>query len=378
MGMNTLVLNVGSSSIKFRLYTEQGIFLDGMIDRIGRDAKLVMHGASIDMATPTHEDAGEAILSMAESHGTIGRVIHRIVHGKEYPSPIILTKEILEDLHTLIPLSPLHQKHCLALIHLCQRKTHAEQIGFFDTSFHRTLPDVAKTYPLPIEISTKYEIRRYGFHGIAHQSMMKHACSVLGKTLSSLSIITCQLGSGVSLCMIKNGESVDTTMGFTPLEGIMMGTRSGSLDPAIPLFLCSKGFSTFQVREMLGKKSGLLGVGGSNDVRDLLEREPSHSHARLALSMFVSQVRKQIGAYIAIAGSVDAIVLGGGIIQSVEMRKRLLTDLEHIGIFIDEKDIEKKIPCEIGKGRTRILVCDVDEISEMYNLTNEGIPKKKN
>ena len=243
----------------------------------------------------------------------------------------------------------------------------AKHIACFDTMFHESMPKISKTYALPHDITDKYDIRRYGFHGISHLSLMKEAEKNAGKKFSK--IITCQLGNGVSICAIKNDKSIDTSMGFTPLEGLIMGTRCGSIDPAIIQFLSKKGMSLDRIFKILENESGLKALSGATDIRDLLANEKKgDKKSEFALEIFSYQIKKNIGAYISALNGVDAIVLGGGISRAPEMRKRILSDLENLGIKIDNVNLKKDSPVKISSGDVEVWVIETDEQKQIFEL----------
>jgi len=236
------------------------------------------------------------------------------------------------------------------------------------------MPIVARTYAIPQELAAKHKIERYGFHGMAHEDLLVETLRMMDrKSARGLRVITCQLGNGVSLCAIKDGKSVDTTMGFTPLEGLVMGTRSGSVDPAIVDFLCEhEGISAHEAVSLLEQQSGLLALGGANDVRELLQRERVGSKdAKLALDVFAYHVRRQIGAYVAVLGGLDVLVLGGGIPRAPAMRERICHGMGQFGIELGKGGARRKAPAEIGGGNVRIFVVEPDEQARMFALARK-------
>ncbi len=381
--MHTLIINAGSSSVKFRLYatstSKPTIVMDGVVDRIGTST-----GATLEVTTGTknipekneqsvpiknHKEAGMLILSLMREYD-VALVVHRAVHGGKHTESAKITKELIAELHKLSVLAPLHLPHAIELMELFAEQ-HVNGIVCFDTMFHANMPLVAKTYPIPQDLANKHNIIRYGFHGIAHEAMAQEAARLEKKNYKQLKIITCQLGNGVSLCAIKGGKSIETSMGFTPLEGVMMGTRSGDIDPAImPFLLSHEGMNAESCLSMLEEKSGLLAVGGACDVRDLLAKEKSgDANAKLALDLFAHKIRMRIGSYVAILGGVDLVVLGGGIARSHKMRERILIDLDCFGIVLDKKaNLQKGLPIKLHKGKTPIYVIDVDEQEHMLKL----------
>jgi acetate kinase len=366
----TLILNAGSSTLKFRCYEGANVTLNGMIERIGSDATLCVDGEKErPIAARSHKKAGLVVLSLLDARPDM--VVHRIVHGGARARPARLTPRVIAALKRLVSLAPLHLPAELALVELFAERTGALQVACFDTMFHRSMPAVARAYAIPRALARKHGIERYGFHGIAHQSLARSAARSLGRPLRGLRIVTCQLGNGASVCAVRGGKSVETSMGFSPLEGLVMGTRSGSLDPSIVAFLCERERMTpARVLDMLERKSGLLALGGHSDVRDLLRRERGgDASARLALDVFAHRARMHIGACIAALGGADAIALGGGISRAPAMRARILKGMDGLGIALDARRLKARAPARIGKGSVKIFVFDVDEQQEMFALT---------
>lgn len=347
-----LVINLGSSSLKFRLYNRDKIIEDKEIttDKIG------------------FKKAAEKLYDTVKKY-KIKKFAYRVVYG-DLPSPTIINKKVLQEIIKFRELDPLHTEKTFYIIKFLMKKFGGEHIACFDSTFHRTMPKKAKKYAIPKEISDKYKIIRYGFHGIAHESLYKDAEKFMGKKYKR--IISCQLGSGVSLCAIKDGKSIDTTMGFTPLEGIMMETRSGNIDPAIIPFLNKKNLSVKRIKDILEKESGLLGVSGFLGVKEVVKNMKKNSRAKLAFEMFVYEVRKAIGGYMTALGKVDLIVLGGGISRSVDIRKRILEDLEEFGIKINKIKVNKKSPVKISTGKIDVVVLETDEQKHMLELVKRG------
>jgi acetate kinase len=364
--MNVLVLNAGSSSVKFQLIrtdaermandTDQRI-ARGVVERIGGEALVTFEeegrpAQRSALPIRTHRAAIEAILQWvtAEETGTgigalheLDAVGHRVVHGGErFSSSALIDGDVLAGIEEMIDLAPLHNPHnlkgILAVRELLGHKV--PQAAVFDTSFHHTLPDFAYTYATPYSYYRRHRVRRYGFHGTSHRYVAYRYRSLTGTARADTRLVTLHLGNGCSACAIVGGDSFDTSMGFTPLEGLVMGTRSGDLDPAILEFVAAKeGLSFDQVDVMLNKQSGLLGISGlTDDMRELLaeEREHGDRRARLAIDVFCYRVRKYIGAYLAGMGGADAIVFTGGIGQnSANVRARTLAGLDWLGLHLD-------------------------------------------
>lgn len=350
-----LVINAGSSSVKYYLYNmpDAEVLAHGAIEKIGEDDAELMHS----IADQTHdepagvsgvEDAMELILETLvredvgaiDSLSEIGGVGHRVVHGgEEFSGSVIVDEKVIASIEKFAELAPLHNPPNLAGIRAVQRKIpDVLQVACFDTAFHSTIPEVAYMYALPYELYEKYHIRRYGFHGVSHRYVARRAAAIMGKHKYDINVITCHLGNGCSVAAVKKGRSVDTSMGFTPLEGVPMGTRSGDLDPAILFYLADKGYSADDLKALCNKKSGLFGISGaSNDVRDLVElAEKGHERAKLAIDIFCYRIKKYIGAYAAVLGAVDAVVFTGGIGEhAANLRSQICGDMTQIGIELD-------------------------------------------
>jgi acetate kinase len=352
---NILVVNCGSSSLKYEVWQmPQRISVGrGIIERIGElkgkiAQKTPKGDYSAEVQVPHHKAAMELLrLAITDpSKGALGSIEeitgvgHRVVHGGEqYASSVIIDEDVVKAVEKCVELAPLHNPPNLIGIREAQALLPAiRQVAVFDTAFHQTMPPAAYLYGLPYELYEKYKIRRYGFHGTSHRYVASRAMELLKRFPENTNIITCHLGNGASVTAIEHGRSIDTSMGFTPLEGLMMGTRSGDIDPAIVDFLERRGYTSAEVNTLLNKKSGLLGLSGiSNDLRDL-EQESAKGCARAieALEVYAYRVRKYIGAYAANLVKVDALVFTGGIGQhGVKMRERICHRLENIGIFMD-------------------------------------------
>jgi acetate kinase len=355
--LRVLVFNCGSSTLKFELMDVKATpsptsvvrVADGVVDRVGAEGaslrlragggQPVSHGVS---AGGYREAAGVALYALRDARlGDVDAVGHRVVHGgARFVMPTLIDDDMIGALDSLSELAPLHNPPALEGIRAAREALGpgVPMVAVFDTAFHSTLPPVAYTYALPHDLAAKYGIRRYGFHGIAHEYMLRSYSTLANKPMEQANIITLQLGNGCSVCAIKGGKSADTSMGFTPLEGLVMGTRSGDIDAGIVGWLAGhEGTSAETVVEWLNKRSGLLGVSGStSDMRTLLAQRESDPAADLAIKLFAYRVRKYIGAYMAAlgdAGGAQAIVFGGGIGEhAAYVRERILTDLEWCGI----------------------------------------------
>jgi acetate kinase len=369
--LNILVLNAGSSSLRYQLMdgNNETVLAKGMCERIGVAGKAQyswkMNGqkACEEMVLADHSDALRTVLeSLCDSaHGVLGSldeitaVGHRVVHGGEYFSAsVIVDDAVLTKLDELSPLAPLHNPAGVACVRSAQKHIpNATQVAAFDTAFHQTIPPEAHHYPLPWELYEKYKIRRYGFHGNSHRYVAARAAELLRAPLRDLKLISCHLGNGSSICAIKNATSVDTSMGFTPLDGLMMGTRSGTIDPAIVTFLMrNENLSPDEVDDLLNKKSGLLGASGiSSDLRDVLDaQERGDERAQLARAMYAYIIKRYVGQYMAVLGGLDVIVVTAGVGEnSPVMRAAAFSGLEQWGIAVDPwRNIEGRETFEDG------------------------------
>ncbi len=314
--MRVAVINSGSSSLKYKLFDmdTRSVLASEFREHIGEG------GAKY----ATHK---EALESINIDFSTIDAVGHRVVHGGEvFSDSVIIDTTVEQEIERLISLAPLHNPANLEGIRIVREKLGStSQVAVFDTAFHATLPSAAYMYALPYEVYEKHKVRRYGFHGTSHSYVMKEACKVLSKEIKDTNLITLHLGNGASVCAIEGGVSVDTSMGFTPLEGLVMGSRSGDLDPAILLYLQRElQLSVDAVDTMLNKESGLLGICGENDVRRIIQRDDRKAH--LAIDMMIRRIQKYIGSYMAILGRVDAVVFTGGIGENSEYIRRRVLD----------------------------------------------------
>lgn len=368
--MKVFVINCGSSSIKYQLFsmTNEIVLAKGIVERVGMGngkARLMHHAGSshigLDVDAPHHTAALRIILETLtdpkigtlKSIDEIEGVGHRVVHGgEEAEKSARIDETILEAIRRNIPLAPLHNPPNLAGIEAAMEAIpHVPHVAVFDTAFLCTLPPRAYRYAVPAEWYTRYRVRKYGFHGTSHRYVMLRAADLLGKPADAVNLITCHLGNGCSMTAIVGGKAVDHSMGMTPLEGLIMGTRSGDLDPAVVLYMLSQGLSPKEVDQALNKNSGLLGVSGlSNDMRDLLlHREKGEKSAELAVEMFVYRLVKYIGAYFAVLPRVDAVVLTGGIGEnSLPVRKMLCQQLTSLGAIPDEDRNQNTIGGKAG------------------------------
>ena len=383
--MKILVLNAGSSSLKYQLIDmdTQAVLAKGLCERIGIDGILnhTPEGSdklTFDIAMPDHAVAIKAVTDalLSKEHGVIssmseiGAVGHRVVHGGEYfSSSVVINEDVKKKIAECSALAPLHNPANLTGIEACEKAMPGvPMVAVFDTAFHQTMPEEAYIYPIPYEYYENYKIRKYGFHGTSHYFVSKRAAESIGKPLEEIKMITLHLGNGSSITAIKNGKSVDTSMGFTPLAGVMMGTRSGLIDPAIIPFVAEKeNLTVDEVNDILNKKSGALGVSGvSSDFRDIeAAAKDGNKRAQLALDMFEYSVKRYIGTYATVMGGLDAIVFTAGIGENnISLRENLLTDMEFMGITVDkEKNNVRGKEAEItGAGsRVRSFVIPTNE-----------------
>ena len=389
--MRILVLNAGSSSLKFKLFNLNSnlCLCVGMVEKIAEEKSFV--SLSIDgekkvdktLHIRDHQDALETVFDMLFETGVIvsidelTAVGHRVVHGGEfYSSASLVTDELIQNLKSLIPLAPLHNPANIAGIEAIKSKSKSlKQVAVFDTAFHQTMPSKAFTYALPISMYKEDKIRRYGFHGSSHSYVLKEAAKFLNKEVNETNVITLHLGNGASVCAIKEGKSMDTSMGFTPLEGLVMGTRSGDLDPAIIFYLHKqKAYALDEIDRLLNKHSGLLGLCGENDMRLILEKAKEDETYQLAIDIFVYRIKKYIGAYLAVLGEVDALVFTGGIGEhSATIREMICRDLEIFGIEVDtNKNGEKEVLVfSTQASKIALLRISTDEELEIALQTRE-------
>ena len=356
--MKVLVINAGSSSLKYQLLdtNTQEVMAKGLCERIGIDGKFTYKAPgkdtidAKDVAMPTHAEAIQAVLDalVDPANGVVGSmkeieaVGHRVVHGGEtFASSVKIDGKVMAALEECIPLAPLHNPANITGIKACSKVMGPDvpQVAVFDTAFHQTMPPVAYTYALPYEYYQQDKVRRYGFHGTSHKYVTQRAADMLGKPIESLKLISCHLGNGSSIAAVCHGKSVDTSMGFTPLAGLPMGTRSGDLDAGILEFLMNKyGMDIKEMLNVLNKKSGVQGVSGvSSDFRDLgAAAEQGNTRAGLALDMFSYGVKKYIGAYAAAMGGVDAIIFTAGVGENdAQQRMAIASGLEFMGVKMD-------------------------------------------
>jgi len=386
--MKVLVINCGSSSLKYQVLDMDGEILmaKGLVERIGLDGSAIKHEKvgqdKFVNETPMkdHKEAIKQVLDVIvdQEHGVlksmaeIGAVGHRVVHaGEKYASSVTITEDVIKALEECVELAPLHNPPNLLGINACKElMPDIPMVGVFDTAFHQTMPPESYIYAIPYDYYTKYGIRSYGFHGTSHKYVAQRASEILNVDIKDLKIITCHLGNGASLSAIKRGKCIDTSMGFTPLEGLVMGTRCGDLDPAIVSYIREKENLPFgQVNEILNKKSGVLGISGvSSDFRDLEDAAAEgNERAQLALKVFSHRVRFYIGAYIAEMNGVDAIVFTAGLGEnSINMRDIICNDLGNLGVKLDL--VKNRI-----RGKEAIISRDDSPVKVILIPTNEEL-----
>ncbi|MBS6043231.1 MAG: acetate kinase [Clostridium baratii] len=358
--MKILVINCGSSSLKYQLINMENeeVLAQGLVERIGIEGSILTQKVEgrdkyiIEQPMKDHQDAIKLVLDalVDDTHGVIksmdeiSAVGHRVVHGGEkYSKSVLVDDEVMNYLEECVKLAPLHNPPNIIGINACKAlMPNTPMAVVFDTAFHQTMPAKAFTYAIPYELYQKHGIRRYGFHGTSHKYVSRKVAEVIGKNIEDLKIITCHLGNGGSLTAVDGGKSVDTSMGFTPLEGIVMGTRSGNIDPAIITYLINElGYTSEEVNTMLNKKSGLLGISElSSDFRDIRDAafDRKEERAILTKDVFFYSIKKQIGAYAAAMGGVDVIVFTAGIGEnSIETREGVLEGLEFLGVKLDKE-----------------------------------------
>ncbi|MFJ5670177.1 acetate kinase [Bacillus safensis] len=349
-----IAINAGSSSLKFQLFDmpEETVLTKGLVERIGMDNSIFTISVDGEKKTevtdiPDHAVAVKMLLEkLTEFHiikdfNEIDGVGHRVVHGGEkFSDSVLLTDEVIDDIDQLSELAPLHNPaNVVGIKAFKQILPDVPAVAVFDTAFHQTMPEQSYLYSLPYDYYKKFGIRKYGFHGTSHKFVTERAAELLGRPLEELRLISCHLGNGASIAAVEGGKSIDTSMGFTPLAGVAMGTRSGNIDPALIPFIMEKtGHTAEEVLSTLNKKSGLLGVSGlSSDLRDIEEAtEEGNDRAEVALDIFASRIHKYIGSYAARMNGVDAIIFTAGIGEnSSEVRARVLRGLEFMGVYWD-------------------------------------------
>ena len=385
--MNVLVINCGSSSLKYQLINSdtEDVLAKGLCERIGIDGRLVYQKAGCDKeiteaAMPTHKEAIQMVLDALVNDKTgaikslseVNAVGHRIVHGGEkFASSVVITDEVLEAVAQCNDLAPLHNPANLIGINACKElMLGVPMVAVFDTAFHQTMPEKAYLYGLPYEYYENYKVRRYGFHGTSHSFVSKETARFLGMDLENSKIIVCHLGNGASISAVKDGKCVDTSMGLTPLEGLVMGTRSGDIDPAIMEYIAKKeDLDIAGVMNVLNKKSGLEGISGlSSDFRDLTAgAKEGNKRAIAAIEVFCYRVAKYVGSYVAAMNGVDAIAFTAGIGENVGLvREKVCSYLGYLGITLDaEANAKSGDDCVISAADSKVKVAVIPTNEEL-------------
>ncbi|MCY6356715.1 acetate/propionate family kinase [Clostridium sp. ZS2-4] len=385
--MKILVINCGSSSLKYQLIdmTTEEVLAQGLVERIGIEGSILTQKADgkkyiIEEPMEDHKKAIELVLGalVDEKEGVIKNmseifaVGHRVVHGGEkYAGSVLIDEDVMKTLEECVKLAPLHNPPNIIGINACKElMPNTPMVGVFDTAFHQTMPEKAYMYSLPYELYEKHGVRRYGFHGTSHKYVSSVAAEMMGKNIEDLRIITCHLGNGASLAAIKGGKCVDTSMGFTPLAGLTMGTRSGDIDPAIPTFLMKElNISESEVDNIMNKQSGVLGISGvSSDFRDIEgAAAEGNKRAQLALEVFKYKVMQYIGSYTAVMGGVDCIVFTAGLGENgIETREEIVNELEFLGAKIDKERNNVR-------GEARLISADDSKVKIFIIPTNEEL-----
>lgn len=385
--MNILVVNCGSSSLKFQLIDtkDESVLAKGLCERIGIDGRLVYQPAdgekeTIEAAMPTHKQAIQMVLDaltddkrgVIKSLDEVGAVGHRVVHGGEkFAASAVITDEMLKTVEECNDLAPLHNPANLIGINACKElMPNTPMVGVFDTAFHQTMPEDAYLYGIPYTMYEKYKVRKYGFHGTSHSYVSKRTAEFLGKDIKDMKIIVCHLGNGASICAVNGGKSVDTSMGLTPLEGLVMGTRSGDIDPAVIEFLAKKeNLDIAGVMNILNKESGVYGLSGlSSDFRDLeAAAKEGNDKAARAREVFIYRVVKYIGSYIAAMNGVDAIAFTAGLGENDgNVRKAICDHFGYMGIEIDDAQNAKR-------GEDTVISTDASKVKVVVIPTNEEL-----
>ena len=399
--MNVLVLNAGSSSLKYQLINVETheVLAKGICERVGSAEAFHKHGIDenevvIDTPMPDHNAAMALVLEALTSGPTkaidslddIDAVGHRVVQGGKYfDRSVLIDDDVVAKIDELAELAPLHNKAALMGIEACREQMPGKpMVAVFDTSFFQTIPPKAYMYPLPYELYEKHAIRKYGAHGTSHRYIAERAAAFMDEPLEDLKLITCHLGNGCSISAIDHGVAVDTSMGLTPLDGLMMGTRCGAIDPAIVPFIMEKeNLTAAEVNDLMNKKSGLLGISGiSNDLRSVRQAsEEGDERAQPAYDMYSNSAKKYIGQYIAVMGGVDAIVLTAGVGENCDkMRRMIFAGLQPLGIKIDleknRKGLRGEREISTDDSEVRIVIIPTDEeymiARDTYQLVKEG------
>ncbi|AZV56271.1 acetate kinase [Clostridium sp. AWRP] len=398
--MKILVVNCGSSSLKYQLIDmqDESVVAKGLVERIGAEGSVLTHKVNgekfvTEQPMEDHKVAIQLVLNalVDKKHGVIkdmseiSAVGHRVLHGgKKYAASILIDQNVMKAIEECIPLGPLHNPANIMGIDACKKlMPNTPMVAVFDTAFHQTMPDYAYMYAIPYDISEKYDIRKYGFHGTSHRFVSIEAAKLLKKDPKDLKLITCHLGNGASICAVNQGKAVDTTMGLTPLAGLVMGTRCGDIDPAIiPFVMKRTGMSVDEMDTLMNKKSGILGVSGvSSDFRDVEEAANSgNDRAKLALNMYYHKVKSFIGAYVAVLNGADAIIFTAGLGEnSATSRSAICKGLSYFGIKIDEEKNKKRgeaLEISTPDSKIKVLVIPTNEELMIARDTKEIVENK--
>jgi acetate kinase len=402
--MKVLVINSGSSSIKYQLFDMEGriVLASGLLEQIGEKTSHLKHKTrqengemqTLVQSDPVanHAQGFDKIMEAFASTGALKDsdvlygIGHRVVHGGDaFHEPTLITDSVIDTIREQIPLAPLHNPPNLLGIEVTvARRPHIPQVAVFDTAFHQTIPPHAYWYALPYELADSLHIRRYGFHGTSHQYVAKAAAQHLQRPLEDLNLITCHLGNGASVCAVRDGKSVDTSMGMTPLEGLIMGTRSGDIDPAVIFYLNRKtGKSIEELDTLLNTESGMKGVCGVNDMREIEDLAAAgNERARLALDMYCYRLKKYIGMYTATLGHVDALVFTAGVGENSDfVRARACADLSTLGLILNEQRNKNRtsglFEIHVEHSPVKILVIPTNEELEIAEQTVSCIQSRK-
>jgi len=389
--MKILVLNCGSSSVKYQLIEmeDEAVICKGIVERIGGDDAILRYRPSGRpekrevRPVANHAEAIESFLAslmdaeigVLADKGEIAAVGHRVVHGgEEFAGSVQIDDDVLDTIAECSAFAPLHNPHNLEGIKVCMALLPGvPQVAVFDTAFHQTMPAMSYLYALPYSLYRKLKVRRYGFHGTSHLYVSRKAAEMMGRAVEECKIVTCHLGNGASVAAVKNGQSVDTSMGFTPLEGLVMGTRCGDIDPALVLYIMDvEGLTPGEMDELLNKKSGMLGLTElSHDMRDIEGKaQEGNEQCSLALDIYCQRIKKYIGAYAAAMGGVDAVVFTGGIGEKSDIvRRQVCEDMAFLGIVFDEDANQEHVPWNknepstpnLSTGPTQVLVVPTNE-----------------
>jgi acetate kinase len=366
-GAPILVLNAGSSSLKYQVLVPEttDVLAKGLVERIGEDGSGVAdHGAAMSVVTDALAKAG------VDAAG-LRAVGHRVVHGgPDFSDPVLVDDGVIADIRSLVPLAPLHNPGALAGIEAARAAFDVPQVAVFDTAFFTTLPAAASTYAIPKEVATEHRVRRYGFHGTSHRYVSRTVADFLGRPLASFDQVVLHLGNGCSASAVAGGVAVDTSMGLTPLQGLVMGTRSGDIDPAVFSYLHQQvGMSVADIDTMLNKQSGLKGLAGVNDFREVLSRaDAGDEDARLALDVYVHRLRHYVGAYTAVLGGLDVLTFTAGVGENAPaLRAAVVATLGRLGLAVDPARNEAR------SGEARVISPDGSPVTVLVVPTNEEL-----